>query len=54
MGDVIVVPDGEREIVIFNGAEQGSLTFIISFSGAVNALSSIAAAATAVTLLTLF
>lgn len=51
IGDSIVVPDGERDLVIYNGAETGSLTFIISFSGAFNALSAVAGA---VALLALF
>lgn len=53
-GDLINVPDGERDIVIYNGAEKGQLTFLISFSGAVSSLTSVAAAVAAVTLLGLF
>lgn len=34
IGDVITVESGITEILIFNGAETGPLTFDISFSGA--------------------
>jgi hypothetical protein len=57
IGYPIDVESGEKQIVIYNGAADtgsGSVTFIISFSGAYSALSSIAAAATAITLLNLF
>ena len=35
IGDVITFDSGENEIIIYNGAESGPLTFLISFSGAV-------------------
>lgn len=35
IGDVITFDSGENEITIYNGAETGPLTFLISFSGAV-------------------
>ena len=35
IGDVITVETGIREILIYNGAETGPLTFDISFSGAI-------------------
>ena len=54
IGEVITVDSGTKEVTIYNGADSGQLTFIISFSGAYNALTSIAAVATAVTLVHLF
>lgn len=45
IGDVITFESGENEIVIYNGAETGPLTFLISFSGAYNALVGAAGAA---------
>ena len=38
IGDVITVESGVREILIYNGAETGPLTFDISFSGAASLL----------------
>ena len=38
IGDVITVESGIREILIYNGAETGPLTFDISFSGAASLL----------------
>lgn len=54
IGDVITVDSGTKEVTIYNGADSGQLTFIISFSGAYNALTSIAAVVTAATLVNLF
>jgi len=48
IGDVITVDAGNvQEVTIYNAADSGQLTFVISFSGAYSALSSIAAAAIA-------
>lgn len=49
IGDVITVESGITEILIFNGAETGPLTFDISFSGATALLAgaTLLAAATA-------
>lgn len=52
IGDVITIEREIKEILIFNGAEKGAQTFILSFSGAYSALS--AAAVGAVAALTLF
>jgi len=52
IGEVITLDGGEHEIVIYNGAETGPLTFMISFSGAFNALAG-AATATVAALATL-
>ena len=54
IGDVITVDSGTKEVTIYNGAESGQLTFLISFSGAFDALRSIAAVAATVTLINLF
>ena len=43
IGDVITVESGIREILIYNGAESGPLTFDISFSGATTLLAGAAA-----------
>ena len=43
IGDVITVESGIREILIYNGAESGPLTFDISFSGAASLLAGAAA-----------
>ena len=43
IGDVITVETGIRQIVIYNGAETGPLTFDISFSGASTFAAGIAA-----------
>jgi hypothetical protein len=51
---VITVESGTKEVTIYNGAESGQLTFIISFSGAYNAIKSVAAVAAAITLINLF
>lgn len=51
IGDIITVDNGVKEVTIYNGAESGSLSFLISFSGAHQALTAIA---TAVTLVNLF
>ena len=46
IGEVITVRQGTiREITIYNGAETGPLTFLISFSGAVSTAVTLAAAA---------
>lgn len=34
MGDVMTFETGEHDITIYNGAETGPITFLISFSGA--------------------
>lgn len=44
IGDVITFEGGENEIVIYNGAETGPLTFLISFSGAFNAFAGLSTA----------
>jgi len=51
---VITVESGVKEITIYNGADNGQLTFIISFSGAYNAMKSVAALAATITLINLF
>ena len=43
IGDVITVENGVKEVTIYNGAESGQLTFIISFSSAYNVLQGFAA-----------
>ena len=43
IGDVITVESGVKEVTIYNGAESGQLTFIISFSSAYNVLQGFAA-----------
>ena len=53
IGNVITVDSGVKEITIYNGAESGDLTFIISFSGAYDTLSKVAAFAVAATLFNL-
>lgn len=35
IGDVITFLDGDNEVVIYNGAESGPITILVSFSGAV-------------------
>ena len=50
IGDVITFDSGENEIVIYNGAETGPLTFLISFSGAAALSASLVASAAAVAL----
>ena len=47
IGDVITVESGITEILIFNGAETGPLTFDISFSGASTLLAGASALAAA-------
>ena len=47
IGEVITVETGVREIVIYNGAETGPLTFDISFSGASSFIAGVAALAAA-------
>lgn len=47
IGDVITFEGGETDIRIYNGAESGPLTFLISFSGAVT-LTGVAAAAVSI------
>ena len=57
IGEPLLVESGQKVITIYNGAStagSGSVTFIISFSGAYSAFSSIAAAATAIALVNLF
>lgn len=54
IGEVITIEGGQREITIYNGADTGSLTFLLSFSGAHNSLGALALAATAATLINLF
>ena len=51
IGDIITFQSGVNEIVIYNAAETGPLTFLISFSGAAARLG---AAIAAVTFATLF
>ena len=46
IGDVITVESGVREILIYNGAETGPLTFDISFSGASTLIAGVTALAT--------
>ena len=49
INEVITIPQGEDAIIpIYNGAENGPLTFDISFSGAKELLTGVAALATAV------
>lgn len=43
IGKVITVETGIREILIYNGAETGPLTFDISFSGAATIIAGVAA-----------
>ena len=45
IGDVITVESGVREILIYNGAETGPLTFDISFSGATTLIAGVTALA---------
>jgi hypothetical protein len=53
IGEVITVDSGVKEVTIYNGAESGQLTFVISFSGAYNAISKVAAFAIAATVVNL-
>lgn len=53
IGDVITVESGVKEVTIYNGVESGQLTFLISFSGAYDALSKVAAFTVAATLVNL-
>ena len=46
IGDVITFESGTKEILIFNGAETGPLTFDISFSGATTLIAGITTLAT--------
>merc|ERR1711981_1183123 len=48
IGDVITVESGITEILIFNGAETGPLTFDISFSGASTLIAGATALAAAI------
>lgn len=54
IGDPITVEDEVQEITIYNGADQGQLTFIISFSGAFSVFSSALLTASAAAALLLF
>ena len=45
------IDSGDQSIIVYNGSTDGTVTFTISFSGAYSAL---AAAASAITLVTLF
>ena len=46
IGDVITFNDNaQHEVVIYNGAQSGPLTILISFSGAVDTFSALAATA---------
>jgi hypothetical protein len=54
IGDPITVEDEVQEITIYNGADQGQLTFIISFSSAFSAFSSVALVTSAAAALVLF
>lgn len=51
IGDIITFDSGVNEIVIYNAAETGPLTFLISFSGAAATLG---AAVAAISLASLF
>ena len=53
IGNVITVDSGVKEITIYNGAESGQLTFVLSLSGAYNAISKVAAFAIAATFVNL-
>lgn len=46
----MTVESGIKEVTIYNGAQSGQLTFIISFSGAYDALSKVAAIALVATM----
>lgn len=45
IGDVITLEGGETDIRIYNGAESGPLTFLISFSSAQTLIAATATAA---------
>ena len=52
IGDVITFLDGDNEVVIYNGAESGPITILVSFSGAVqNAIAATVGLAAATTYL---